>query len=275
MIVHAPTHQAAQRSHGRTTLRIGAGDRITELHQSGCAKLFLLRGHGGLREAVFVNTAGGLTGGDNLHAQVELGSGAVLACTTQAAERIYRSAGGAARVSAELELRNGASLAWLPQETILFDSSALERRVRVEMAEDAELVLVEMLTLGRAAMGEHAIRAAMSDGRMIRRCGRLITHDVQRLALPIAADPALLGDATALATLIIVAPDAEDRAAPLRAALASDGVEAALSAWDGRLIARLLSPAPHLLRRVLARALHAVSRAPLPRAWAIQQEATA
>jgi urease accessory protein len=274
MSIHVPTHHAAQRSHGRAILRMGEGNRVTGLHQSGCAKLFLLRGNAGVREAVFVNTAGGLTGGDTLRAQFVLGAGTALACTTQAAERIYRSAGGAARVSTELELGSGASLAWLPQETILFDSSALERRVRVEMAEDAELVLVEMLTLGRAAMGEHAISAALTDGRTIRRGGRLITHDVQRLALPLPADPALLGDATALATLIAVAPDAEDRADPLRRALTAEGVAAAVSAWDGRLMARLLSPAPHRLRRVLARGLHAISGAKLPRAWAIQQEAT-
>ncbi|MCC5988303.1 MAG: urease accessory protein UreD [Pararhodobacter sp.] len=274
MTILAPIPLAAQRSHGRTILRMGAGNRVNALYQSGCAKLFLLKGHAGAREAVFVNTAGGLTGGDTLHAQIVLGPGAALACTTQAAERIYRSAGGAARVSTELEIGSGAALAWLPQETILFNASALERRLCVEMAGDAELVLVEMLTLGRAAMGEHAISAALGDGRSIRRGGRLITHDVQRLALPLAANPAPLGDATALATLIIVAPDAEDRAAPLRTALAAEGVEAALSAWDGRLMARLISSAPHLLRRVLARGLHAISRAPLPRAWAIQQEAT-
>ena len=274
MTVHAPIHQAAQRSHGRTILRLAAGNRVSALHQSGCAKLFLLRGHGGVRDAVFVNTAGGLTGGDRLQNQLVLGADAALACTTQAAERIYRSAGGTARVTTEIELGSGASLAWLPQETILFNASALERRVNVEMAPDAELVLAEMLTLGRAAMGEHAIRAAVRDGRTIRRGGRLITHDVQRLALPLPTDPALLGDATALATLIIVAPNAEDRAEPLRAALTADGVAASVSAWDGRLMARLLSPAPHHLRRVLARGLHAISRAPLPRVWAIQQEAT-
>ncbi|KPQ05600.1 MAG: urease accessory protein UreD [Rhodobacteraceae bacterium HLUCCA12] len=275
MTLHAPIQQRAQRSHGRTILRLDGGERVIELHQSGCSKLFLLRGHGAPREAVFVNTAGGLTGGDTLHARVALGSGAALACTTQAAERIYRSAGGAACVSTELELGRGATLASLPQETILFDASRLERRLRVEMAEDAKLVLVEMLTLGRAAMGERAISAAVNDGRMIRRGGRLITHDVQRLTLPLPADPALLGDGTALATMMVVAPDAEDRAVRLRAALSSDGVEAALSAWDGRLVARLLSPAPHLLRRALARGLHAISPHNLPRTWAIQQEETA
>ncbi len=267
-----PTAISPQRSHGRAGLVMGAGGRLADLHQSGCAKLFLPRGHAPMPEAVFVNTAGGLTGGDTLHSAVTLAPGATLACTTQAAERVYRSAGGAARVDAQLTLGAGASLAWLPQETILFDRSALERRVTVEMAEDAELVLAEMLTLGRAAMGEHAISAALTDGRVIRRGGRLITHDVQRAALPLPADPALLGDATALATLILVAPDAEDRAAPLRAALNADGVAAAVSAWEGRLMARLLSPAPHRLRAVLARGLATLRGAGLPRAWASQQE---
>ncbi len=252
---------------------MAAGGQLRDLHQSGCAKLFLPRGHGPMREGVFVNTAGGLTGGDTLHSAVTLEPGAVLTCTTQAAERIYRSAGGAARVTAQLTLEPGAAIAWLPQETILFDRSALHRRVTVEMAEDAELVLVEMLTLGRAAMGEHAIAASLDDGRMIRRGGRLITHDTQRATLPLPADPALLGDATSLATLIVVAPDAEDRCAALHAMPDADGVEAAASAWEGRLVARFLSPAPHRLRRVLARALGALRGTPLPHRWANEEVA--
>ena len=264
---------AAQRSHGRAGLRMGAGGRLRDLHQSGCAKLFLPRGHAPVREAVFVNTAGGLTGGDTLHSAVELKAGAALTCTTQAAERVYRSGGGAACVTAELTLGAGATLAWLPQETILFDRCALDRRVTVDMAEDAELILVEMLTLGRAAMGEHDITAALVDGRAIRRGGRAILHDVQRAALPLPVDPALWADATALATLIVVAPDAEDRLAPLRAALGADGVEAAASVWEGRLMARLLAPEPHRLRRVLARALGVLRDAPPPRSWANQEVA--
>lgn len=273
MSLDAPPRIAAQRSHGRTVLRMGAGDRIGGLHQSGCAKLFLLRGQTGGREAVLVNTAGGLTGGDTLDIRIELGPGAALGCTTQAAERIYRSDGGAARIVTRLVLGAGASLAWLPQETILFERSALERRVTVEMADDAELVLSEMLTLGRAAMGEHAISAALRDCRTIRRGDRLITHDAQLLDLPLPTAPALIGDATALATLICVAPDAEDRAEALRRSLMAEGVAASVSAWDGRLMARLLSAAPHRLRRVLARGLHSISGAGLPRAWTLQQEA--
>lgn len=256
-----------QRSHGTVGLRMAAGGRLRDLHQQGCTKLFLPRTHAPVREAVLVNTAGGLTGGDTLRAEVTLEPGAALTCTTQAAERIYRSAEGGAQVSTQLSLGAGAALAWLPQETILFDRSALHRRVHVEMAEDAELVLVEMLTLGRAAMGEHAISARLDDGREIRRGGRRILHDVQRATLPLPADAALLGNATCLATLMVIAPDAEDRCAALHAALDADGVEAAGSAWEGKLVVRCLSVAPHRLRQVLARALVALRRAPLPRSW--------
>ena len=262
--LHPP---ATQRSHGRAGLRMGPAGRLRELWQSGCAKLFLPRGHAPVREAVFVNTAGGLTGGDTLRAEVTLEADSALTCTTQAAERIYRSAGGCAQVSAEFTLGARAALSWLPQETILFDRSALARRVTVDMAADSELLLLEMLTLGRAAMGEHAIAAALEDGREIRRGGRRILHDVQRATLPLAADRALLGDATTFATLILVAPDAEDRIAAARAALAGDGVEAAVSAWDGKLVARLLSPAPERLRRVAGRGLGLLRRAPAPRSW--------
>ena len=66
---------------------------------------------------------------------------------------------------------------------------------------------------------------------------------------------------------MVIAPDAEDRCAALHAALDADGVEAAGSAWEGKLVVRCLSVAPHRLRQVLARALVALRRAPLPRSW--------
>lgn len=267
---------AAQRSHGSAALTLGVGGCVAGLSQRGCARVFLPRSHRPVPEAVFVNTAGGLTGGDTFESRITLEPGAALTATTQAAERIYRSAGGAAQASALVELAAGARLAWLPQETILFAGSRLTRRTEVTMAEDAELVLSEMVVMGRGAMGERDITAGLHDLRRVRRGKRLILHDAQRMHLPLC-DPggALLGRATALATVHCIAPDAEDRLGPARAALRvpESGVEAAASAWDGRLAVRLISPEPRTLRRALARCLTAIRRGPLPRVWAEEETA--
>ncbi|PQO24457.1 urease accessory protein UreD, partial [Rhodobacteraceae bacterium WD3A24] len=117
MTIAAPA-TAAQRSHGTAALTIGADGRIGAPRQSGCARLFVPRSHRATAEAVFVNTAGGLTGGDRLESRATLGAGARLACTTQAAERIYRSNDGPARVTARRARGARAPRPRLPPETV-------------------------------------------------------------------------------------------------------------------------------------------------------------
>ena len=109
-----------------------------------------------------------MTGGDGLTYALSLDQGAQAVATTHTAERAYASAGGAARVEVRLQLAAGASLDWRQQETIQFDRTALTRRTLADMAADARLpmpdcrcqtadtslLMLEMLVLGRAALGE-------------------------------------------------------------------------------------------------------------------------
>ena len=117
----AITHQ---RTRGAAHLRIGAGGALERLFQKGSGKIMLPRCQGPVPEAVFLNTAGGLTGGDRLDYRVELAPHTRLTATTQTAERAYASNDGPAHVDVTLQVGEGAHLDWLPQETILFDRSA-------------------------------------------------------------------------------------------------------------------------------------------------------
>ena len=106
----------------------------------------------------------------------------------------------------------GACAEWLPQETILFDRCAVDRRLDVELADDAWFLGVESLVFGRAAMGEQVRQAWLRDGIRIRRDGRWLLHDAVRLDGEVDAAlrrPAIAGGARAMATLVHVAPDAE------------------------------------------------------------------
>jgi urease accessory protein len=263
-----PRHQRVQ---GRAEVRFGAGGRLAALAQAGAAKAMLPRMHGRAPEVVFLNTAGGLTGGDRLEFGVDLPGGAAVA-TTQTAERAYRSAGGCAEMRTRLTLGPGAVLHWLPQELILFDGAALDRTLEVEMAEDATLVMLETLVLGRAAMGETVRRLHLRDRRRVTRGGRRaliegVFLDDADLARPGSAG---LDGATAVASLSLVARDAPDRLAALRAVLPGNGpVRAATSAWDGRLTARFLAAEAWPLRRAVARAVEVATRQDLPRVWQI------
>ena len=83
--------------------------------------------------------------------------------TTPACERIYRSIGGDAVVENRLAAEASAHVDWLPQETILFEDARLNRRLEVDLAEDATLTAVEAVLLGRQAMGEDARNARLRD----------------------------------------------------------------------------------------------------------------
>lgn len=253
-----------QRSVGAAEIAYRDG-RLARLYQQGCAKLMLPRSAAG-REAVLVNTAGGVTGGDRLRFAATLGAGEALTVTTQAAERIYRSAGGDGVVTTKLSLGAGARLDWLPQETILFDGAALTRRLEVEMEEDARLLCLESYVHGRAAMGETVSRLSLRDDWRIRRGGRLVHAEALRMSGPASAG-ACMGDARASATLLYLGPDAEERIDAARAALPD--ADAGASAWDGRLVARLLAMDGAALKAALTRFLTAFRGAPLPRVWAI------
>jgi urease accessory protein len=262
---------ALQRARGLGRIRVkadGGLTRLDRLFQDGCGKIRLPRDAEarGL-EAVMINTAGGLTGGDRLSWRAEATEGAQLTLTTQACERAYRSIGSAAAVRVALGAAAGASLAWLPQETILFDGSALDRTLEADLAADATLLAVEAVLLGRLAMGERVRSAAFRDRWRVRRAGQLVFADDLRLGGDVARAagraPALAG-AAAFASILLVAPNACDRLATVRLALGDHG---GASAFDGKLFARVVAADGLALRRVLTPALEALYGARLPRVW--------
>jgi urease accessory protein len=247
----------------------GGASRLTDLHQSGSAKAFLPQVHGPVPEVVFLNTSGGLTGGDRLMFSVALGDGARAVATTQTAERAYASSGGRAVMDVVLSLGASAALDWLPQETILFDRSTLARRTRADLGPGAHLILSETVVLGRAAMGETVRELEFSDWREVRRQGRPVLVEPLRItAATLQAGPAGLNGARALATVALVAPGAEDALAAVRACM-PDGIEAAASGWDGKLIVRLIGPDLLPVKRGVARVLNVMRGVALPRVWQV------
>lgn len=259
--------------HALVTLARSRGAvRLRDLAQRGSAKAFLPRVEGDVPEVVFLNTSGGLTGGDRLSYRLEVGEGCRATATTQTAERAYAAGAGAARVEVLHEVGRDGWLDWLPQETILFEGAALERETQISLAPGAGCLMVESVVLGRAAMGETLSRLAFRDRRSILRGGKPVVVEPLALddrALAAAGGAAMLGGARALATLAMVGPGAEDALGPARAALGEAGVEAAASAFDGKLVLRLLAADGWPLRRQVARLLTVLRGRALPRVWQV------
>lgn len=247
--------------------------RLGDLKQAGSAKAILPH-VGAVPEVVFLNTSGGLTGGDRLSYGVTLGDGVRVVATTQTAERAYFSNQGAARVDVNLSVAASGWIDWLPQETILFDGSNLDRRTRIDLGAGSGCLALEAVVLGRAAMGETVTRLAFRDRREIW-ADRRPVH-LEPLALDAAALQAgavTLGTARAFASVVMVCPAAGDALAPLRAVLTTEGVTAAASAYDGRLTLRMMAADGWPLRRQIACALHVLRRgAALPRVWQIGRD---
>lgn len=259
-----------ERSRGLAALslgRAGAQTRLRGLHQTGSAKAFVHAGTTG-PDIVFLNTSGGMTGGDRFRLELALDAGCRATATTQTAERAYRCHSGRAEVDVRLDLGAGAHLDWLPQETILFDRAALHRKTEVRLAGAASCLLVETIILGRPAMGEALRHVALSDRRTVYRDG-----------LPVLCEPLVLGQgaplaglglvqgARAFASIALIRQGAEAPVAAVRAVLDEPGVTAGASGFDGRLMVRLMAEDGWPLRRQILRVLAVLRDGPLPRVW--------
>ncbi len=269
MLDIAQTAPALQRSFGRGEICFGQKG-LERLFQQGCAKILLPKIYGDVPEAVIVNSAGGLTGGDDFEILASVNAGAALCVTSQTAERVYRAHGGVARVVNRLKIGAGCQVEWLPQETILFDQCGLHRRFEVEMAADAKLLAVESIVLGRKAMGECLGNVSVNDQWRIWRDGKLAYGDGLRLGCDVGdvlGRSATFGGAGALANLVYVAPDAEDRLMQVRNNLVRLEIEAVASAWNGLLSVRFLAKDGQALREALIMFLQEFRGQSMPRVW--------
>ncbi len=260
---------AANRAVGRIALRVGTNGSRTRrvgVHEAGSLRVRFPNASRDLMEAVLINTAGGMTGGDDFSIRISLGPGAQLIAGTAAAEKIYRSTGPDATIALEIDAAGGSRCIWLPQETILFDQARLSRRIDVNLAADARLVMAEAVIFGRSAMREIVQEGRLMDRWRIRQEGRLCFAESVRLEGAIArklATPAIAAGGVAVATVLAV-PGDEDMVTAARAREFAG--EAGISTWNGITVARLCAPTGAALRHDLAALLPAL-RAPLPRLW--------
>ncbi|THH36259.1 urease accessory protein UreD [Aliishimia ponticola] len=250
---------------------------LSDLHQSGSMRVLFPR-PAAPPTAMLLNTAGGITGGDRFDISLEVGKGAHLTVTTQAAERAYAAMPGpAGRLSTAISVAEGGAVRWLPQETILFDNSDLNRRLDVELdGDNSSALIVEPLVFGRHAHGEILTDARLRDRIRINRNGRAIFADGIDLAGNVTEQlrhPARGGGAGAMATVVLAHPSAEAQLTPLRllgdeilGSGAQIRVGTSLLAPD-LLVLRCLADDSFNLRRVLLPVLDHLTNGALPICW--------
>jgi len=263
---------AANRAQGAVRFDVKLEDGVTRrgaLHESGSLRVRFPSPEGEGLSGVFVNTAGGIAGGDRFDIDVSAGEGTRLTLTTAAAEKVYRAPGPAAGLSITLKAAAGAHLSWLPQETILFDRARISRRIDIDLAEGASLLLCEIVVFGRAAMGEQMRHGEFIDRWRLRRGGKLVFAETIRLDGDIGAkllQPAVAKGGAAIGTALIV-PGDEALVQRIREASETLSGEVGISAWNGFAMARFCAQDAARLRADMMTVLGRASAVPLPRLW--------
>ncbi len=264
---------AANRAHGRIAFSVNSDagiSRRSRVHEAGSLRVRFPNGErADTLEAVTVNTAGGMTGGDRFDIAIEVGAGARLTVTTAAAEKIYRSLGPDTEIAVKLSVGNGGALAWLPQETIVFDEVRLKRSIDVALEDGAQLLLAEAVVFGRSAMGEAVTQGLFIDRWRVRRGGALVFAETARLDGMIAktlAQSASAAGGVAIAS-VVKSPGTDEDVAAVRALSDTFAGEVGISAWNGLAVTRFVARDGAILRRDLMTVLAALSSAPLPRLW--------
>jgi urease accessory protein len=263
---------AANRAEGSVAFDVHQTEGLTrrrQLHESGSLRVRFPSPEAAGLSAVFVNTAGGVAGGDRFAIKIAAGEGASLAVTTAAAEKIYRAEGPAAQLDIALKVAADAHLSWLPQETILFDRARISRTIDIDLAEGASLLLCEIVVFGRSAMGERVLQGEFVDRWRMRRGGRLVFAETVRLAGDIGEKlklPAVARAGVAVGTALIV-PGDEALVARLRELSESFGGEVGISSWNGFAMARFCAQDAARLRADMMAVLGHASGQALPRLW--------
>ena len=245
--------------------------RLKDLRQQGSYRAIFPRPNQGTVEAVIINTAGGITGGDEFATTIAANDHSKISVTTQAAERIYRTpdfASGSMQTS--LCAKPNSQLYWLPQETILFEGSRLRRRLEAEVAEDSKFLMVEPLVFGRKASGETLESCYLDDNFYITTGGKPIYVDRMKLSGDIASllkRPAVANGASAMASIVLVDPKAKVTLDGVNALLPSSAGASLLA--DNILVVRLLCADSFALRNALLPILKHLTHHAVPKNWSL------
>lgn len=228
-------------------LRVSVADgRLTDLHFTPPMRLFRPHGESGEpRTVVIANVAGGVVGGDRLSVSIDIGPGEALLATTQAAEKVYRSAGAEAELVNRFSVAEGAELEMLSSGTILFDGARLARSTEIDVVAGGRAAYAETVVFGRIARGEVFATGALRDRIRLRRDGRLLWADDFALADDIqglTAARAGLDGARALSTLLLVGAGASAAVGIARDLPAPEQVRVGVSALaDDLVVVRVLA----------------------------------
>ena len=259
-----------EKSKGRLEIKI-KDQNLQKLYQQGSLKALMPDFHENLKQLMLINTAGGITSGDELDYRLDIDSSS-LCISTQAAEKIYSGFGNPANLEINLNLLNNSSLFWLPKELILFNNCNLKRKINFNLSKDSNLLICENIIFGRTSMKEVFEKGYFSDFWNINIENKLIhteainTNFFEKKYLNSFST---LNNNSAIATIIIVGEKFLNNLNNLSETLTNnENTTSNYSHWDNKLIVRLLSKDSYNLKFAIDKLLsYFFEDSKIPKIW--------
>ncbi len=261
-----------EKSKGRLEIKI-KDQNLQKLYQQGSLKALMPDFHENLQQLMLINTAGGITSGDEYKYDIEIDK-SNFCISTQAAEKIYSGFGNPANLEINLNLLNNSSLFWLPKELILFNNCNFKRKINLNLSKDSNLLLCENIIFGRTSMKEVFEKGYFSDFWNISINNKLIhteainTNFFEKKYLNSSS---ILNNNSAVATIIIVGKKFLNNVNNLFETLTNnENTTSNFSHWDNKLIVRFLSKDSYNLKFAIDKILtYFFKDSKIPKIWNI------
>ena len=274
--LHATAHVSSKQS---TSAQGAPTSAINSLYQQGSARIRFPHQNLNSVQAVLINTAGGLTGDDQLHWKATAGYGSRLCLTTAACEKVYRTHGPVARQHTQLKVCNQARLDWLPQETIAFNGSSLARNLEVQVEANAACLLLESVVFGRQAMREKFDNVYLHDRWRVYRDDRLLHAEDFRIDTRNGVDAqsaSIMHHYGAYSTLVLITDQHDEWFEQLKQQImrlidhSNNHIRVGVSGLPKRLVVRVLADNSYQLRKFLIPCIELLNDAePVPSVWCV------
>ena len=259
-----------QRANGNINVKIN-NNEINRFYQSGSAKVFYPKSPQEIKELVLVNTAGGLTSGDNFFYNIDIINKSKIFVTTQTAERVYKGINDNAEIKVTLSVDNTSDLFWIPQELILFNNCNLIRKIEVNLKSNSNFLLAESTIFGRTAMGEFLEKGFFKDNWKIYLNEKLIHAEALSLTGNIKdklSSIASTDNGVAICNIFISGKKFLSKEGLLTKTLrSSEIILSSHSKWNDKMLIRIISKDAFELKLIKKKLISYLSDKNLPKVW--------
>ena len=259
-----------QRANGNINVKIN-NNEINRFYQSGSAKVFYPKSSQKIKELVLVNTAGGLTSGDNFFYNIDIINKSKIFVTTQTAERVYKGINENAEIKVTLLVDDTSDLFWIPQELILFNNCNLNRKIEVNLKSNSNFLLAESTIFGRTAMGEILEKGFFKDNWKIYLNKKLIHAEALSLTGNIKdklSSIACTDNSVAICNIFVSGKNFLSKEDLLTKTLKnSEIILSSHSKWNDKMLIRIVSKDAYELKLIKKKLISYLSDKNLPKVW--------